>query len=79
MTLLDVMRRLYSSEINCGFQTEWDGGLRVWLGDDYNGRKAEQWFGIKELDEAATWLDQEARLYYPDSDYAKAPTTWVTG
>ncbi len=58
--------------------TEWDSGVRVWLGGGYNKSDAEQWFGINELQQMASWLDQEARLFHPDSDYAKVPTTWAT-
>ena len=36
-------------------------------------QEAEQWFGINEFEQMASWLDQEARLYDPDADYAKAP------
>jgi hypothetical protein len=77
MNLLDVMRRLYCSQISCGFQSERAGGVRVWLGDGHNKRKAEQWFGINEFEQAATWLDQEACLYYPDSDYARGRSTFA--
>jgi hypothetical protein len=61
MNLLDVMKRLYDSEINCGFQSEWDGGVHVWLGGGYNKCDAEQWFAINEFEQMATWLDQEVR------------------
>ena len=53
MTLLDVMQRLYTCKLNRGFQTEWDGGIRVWLRDDHDGRQTEQWSSISELDQAA--------------------------
>lgn len=72
LSLATVIQRLYASEINCGLQSFWDGGVMVWLGDDSNGRQAAKGFGAEDLDEAAEWLDDSARLYYPDSEYAKA-------
>ena len=77
MNLPDVMRRLYCSEINCGLQSKWAGGVRVWLGGSPNKCKAEQWFGINEFEQMATWLDQEACLYYPGSDYARGRSTFA--
>ena len=32
MTPWDVITRLYECEINAGLQTDWDGGLIVWIG-----------------------------------------------
>jgi hypothetical protein len=33
MTLDDAIAALYVREINCGLETFWDGGLKVWIGD----------------------------------------------
>ncbi len=71
-SLTTVIQRLYASEINCGLQSFWDGGVKVWLGDPSNGRWSEDSFDIEGLGEAAAWLDNAARLYYPDSEYAKS-------
>lgn len=70
MNLHDVMRNLYASEINCGVSSFWDGGWRVWLGDELNGVVAHI-EGCDTPQEAAQWLDSEARRQYPQSDYAK--------
>jgi hypothetical protein len=37
MTLDDAIAALYLREINCGCETFWDGGIRVWIGDVMNG------------------------------------------
>jgi hypothetical protein len=71
MDLIDVMRKLYDSKINCGLQTFYDGETEVWLGDDRNGIHAMEWFDIEDLEQAAQWLDKAAREHYPDSTYAK--------
>jgi hypothetical protein len=41
MTLDDAIATLYAREINCGCETFWDGGMRVWIGDEINGIRAE--------------------------------------
>jgi hypothetical protein len=33
MTLDDAIAALYVREINCGVETFWDGGIKVWIGD----------------------------------------------
>jgi hypothetical protein len=32
MTAWHVIERLYDSEINAGLQSDWDGGIAVWIG-----------------------------------------------
>ena len=71
MKLIEVMRKLYASEINCGIQMFYDGGVEVWLGDDRNGIHARGFLDIEDLDQAAQWLDEQARKHYPDSQYAR--------
>ena len=36
MNVWDVILRLYDVEINAGLQTEWDGGITVWLGGPWD-------------------------------------------
>lgn len=66
------MRALYASEINCGIESFWDGGWRVWIGDYMNGIAAED-HGNETFEEAAKSLDRLAREVRPHSDYAKSP------
>lgn len=73
MTLHDVIARLYDSEINAGLQAEWDAGITVWLGDDYNGRQVQATFSRDEFDRMSEWLDSEARRLFPNSVYAGGP------
>jgi hypothetical protein len=37
MTLDDAIATLYVREINCGCETFWDGGIKVWIGDIKSG------------------------------------------
>jgi hypothetical protein len=63
-----VMKRLYESEINCSISSFWDGGWTVRLGDEMNGFAAET--NCSTLDEAAAFLDREAKRHFPESVYA---------
>lgn len=72
MDLFQVISALYDSEINCGVQTFWDGGITAWLGDEMNGRKSEGDFDRDNMAAAADWLHEEAVRLYPESSYAKA-------
>ena len=60
-----VMKKLHESEINCSISSFWDNGGDVKLGDDMNGYAAEGNFGT--LDEAATFLDIQARKHFSES------------
>ena len=40
MTLDDAIATLYAREINCGCETFWDGGIKVWIGDVMNGHQS---------------------------------------
>jgi hypothetical protein len=74
-----VLQQLHDSEINAGVQTFYDAGMKVWIGDEMNGIKAEtvinrtpaarlKW---PEGLTAASWLHETALRLYPDSNYAK--------
>jgi hypothetical protein len=67
-----VVEELYDSEINCGFQTFWDAGCQVWIGDPANGRQASASFPRETIHLAASWLHERAIGLYPKSAYAKA-------
>ena len=62
------MKRLYESEINCSIASFWDNGWDLRLGDEMNGFVA--FAECKSLDEAADFLDLEARKHFPESTYA---------
>jgi hypothetical protein len=69
----DVMKQLYDAELNsgiemnAGWQTDWDGGITVWLGGP-NRIVTKRIFDRNEFDQVASWLDAEARRLFPD-DY----------
>src|SRR4051794_9134125 len=73
---LDIIGRIYDSEINLGMQSDWQGGFRVWLGDDWLGQIVEGWFDPEEFDKIGPWLDYETRRFYPNSDYAATPSPY---
>ena len=77
MTTWQVIEHLYDSEINTGLQSDWDGGITVWIGgpDDTPGneRLSSRTFMRDEFPDIALWLDEEARRLFPDSDYARNP------
>lgn len=75
MTTWQVIEHLYDSEINAGLQSDWDGGITVWIGgpDDTpaNQRLSSRTFMRSEFADIALWLDEEARRLFPDSVYAR--------
>jgi hypothetical protein len=78
-----VLQQLHDSEINAGGQTFYDAGMRVWIGDEINGIRAE--VAINRTPAArlkwprghsgASWLQEAALCLYPDSKYAKEHST----
>jgi hypothetical protein len=65
MTLDDAIATLYAREINCGCETFWDGGIKVWIGDTMNGHHAETMFSRDDMGRAGQWLVDEAARLYP--------------
>jgi hypothetical protein len=70
MTPWHIIEQLYESEINAGIETDWDHGVRVWIGGGGRHRLTEHTFLPHEFDEVAAWLDHEARRLFPESKYA---------
>jgi hypothetical protein len=75
MTASQVIERLYDSEINSGLQSDWDGGITVWIGGPGatpgNARLSSRTFVRSEFSDIPLWLDDEARRLFPDSEYAR--------
>jgi hypothetical protein len=65
MTLDDAIAALYAREINCGCETFWDGGIKVWIGETMNGHHAETMFSRDNMGRAGQWLVDEAARLYP--------------
>ena len=62
----EKLQALYDAEINFKIECFWDGGFDVKSGDDMNGIKAEDNF--RRLEDAVSFLENEARKIYPDYD-----------
>lgn len=73
MKLEQAIKLLYQNEINCGFETFWDGGFDAWIGNRVNGIKVQANFDIEQMDEAGAWLLEEARKLYPKLDMKAKP------
>jgi hypothetical protein len=75
MTAWQVIEQLYDSEINAGLQSDWDGGITVWIGGPAdtpgNGCLSSRTFTRSEFADVALWLDGEARHLFPGSEYAQ--------
>jgi hypothetical protein len=71
MALLEVMRALHASEIHSGMASQRCVDFRVWLGDERSGIRAVRQFAPDKFDEAATWLADEARKHFPESEFAR--------
>jgi len=65
MTLDDAIAALYAREINCGCETFWDGGMKVWSGDAMTGHHAEMGFSRENMGKAGQWLVDEAAPLFP--------------
>jgi hypothetical protein len=75
LSLGRVLRDLHGSEINAGIETLFNGGVRVWLGDETApttettiAPKSGKW----PEEDAARWLHATALHLFPDSPYAKS-------
>ncbi len=66
---MEILQRLYDSEINFSLSTFWDAGFDWRLGDEVNGFKADG-CGFT-LDDAIKQLVRSALYHYPDSLFAK--------
>lgn len=65
MTLEEAIFRLYESEINCGLESFWDAGVTAWIGDEMNGRKAQQLFNSEDIAKIPDWIISKAKEIYP--------------
>ena len=62
-----VLQALYAHEINVGMQSFYDGGWQVWIGDEMNGRRAEESFEREDFHEIPAWLMRAATRLYPNA------------
>lgn len=75
MDPLHIITKLYDSEINAGLQTDWDGGITIWIGGPDgtpgNQRHAERTFSRAEFNQVGAWLHAQALQLFPTSAYAR--------
>lgn len=73
---LEILRRIYDSEINVRFQSFWDAGWQGLLGDSSNGFK-EDTLGCyyDTFMEAVFEVAKLMLKYYPDSEFS----VWFRG
>ena len=69
--LESVLAALYGSEINCGLESFWDGGFRVWIGDHLNGHFVEDRIPSDRADTMSMWFIQNATAIFPESRFAR--------
>lgn len=77
MTLEEVLRALYNSEINARITWCWDGKFDLAIGNAYCcGMLAEPEAKatVRRVEEIAPWLTEKAKELYPDSQFAKEAT-----
>jgi hypothetical protein len=69
--LEEVLATLYESEVNCGLESFWDGGFRVWIGDEMNGHLADGRICSDDSGTMALWFIENATRLFPQSSFAK--------
>ena len=67
--MIQLFKKLHESEINFEISSFWDSILTFKLGDEMNGFKDE--FQTNSFEEGLNWLENQARIIYPDSKFAK--------
>ena len=67
---MNILQRLYASEINTRIKTFWDCGFMLKLGDPMNGYKDET--TVQTLEEVEEWLTSAARRHFPTSEFARS-------
>jgi hypothetical protein len=80
MTLDDAIATLYAREINCGCETFWVGGIKVWIGDIMNGHHSETMFSRDNMGSRASGSSTRQRDFSPrrfSSGVLIRSTTWL--
>lgn len=66
---MSITRRLFESDINFVIYSFGYRGFRVYLGDKQSGYRASA--ECRTWTDMERWLDTQARIHFPDSDFAK--------
>ena len=67
MTIDDAIAELFRRKINCGCETFIDAGIRLWIADVMNDRRAETQLSSDRLAEAGQWFIDAARRLSPET------------
>jgi hypothetical protein len=65
-----VLAALYASEINCDLESFWDGGFRMWIGDQKNGHVVDHHISADQADTIGLWSLESAARLFPRSRFA---------
>jgi hypothetical protein len=67
MTIDEAIAELFRRKINCGCETFVDAGIRLWIADVMNDRRAETQLPHERLGESGQWLVDAARRLCPEA------------
>ena len=67
MTIDEAIADLFRREINCGCETFFDAGIRLWISDQMNDRRAETQLSRGHFAESGQWLIDAARQLFPEA------------
>ena len=67
VNLVEVLQKLYTSEVNVSIESDWDNGFTVGIGNQRNRFDATEHFDADKLNLAVEWLDRKARQLQPRS------------
>jgi hypothetical protein len=67
MTIEEAIAELFRRKINCGCETFVDAGIRLWIADVMNDRRAETQLPFGRLAESGQWLVDAARRLCPEA------------
>ena len=67
MTIDQAIAELFRREINCGCETFCDAGIRLWIADVMNDRRAETQLPRGHFAESGQWLIDAARRLFPEA------------
>lgn len=66
-----VLARLRENGVKFTMACFWHGGIEIRLGDEMNGWKAHRNFDAGERHLIQSWLDEETRKHFPQSEYTQ--------
>ena len=67
MTIDEAIAELFRREINSGCESFVDAGIRLWICDVMNDRRAETQLPCRHFAESGQWLVDAARRLFPEA------------